>query len=125
LYNMNDLNKAQRHLRRRDDYYNNALKYAAKGKFPKASELLWGAVTQSLKALAATRDINITSHAAFFSFTRDLSKEIDKPRELTRLTRETAFNLFTSFTCAVHQPSPSRLLFPRRLRHPYQIYAAC
>ncbi len=45
---MSDLNKAQRHLRRRDDYYNNALKYAAKGNFPKASELLWGAVTQSL-----------------------------------------------------------------------------
>ena len=74
---MSDLNKAQRHVRRRDDYYNNALKYAATGKFPKASEFLWGAVTQSLKALAATRDINIASHAAFFSFTRDISKELE------------------------------------------------
>lgn len=74
---MSDLNKAHRHLRRRDDYYNNALKYAAKGKFPKASELLWGAVTQSLKALGATRNINIASHAMFFSFTRDLSKELE------------------------------------------------
>ncbi len=74
---MDNLNKAQRHLRRRDDYYNNALKYAAKGKFPKASEFLWGAVTQSLKALAAMRDINITTHAAFFGFTRDISKELE------------------------------------------------
>ena len=64
-------------MRRRDDYYNNALKYAAKGKFPKASELLWGAVTQSLKALAATRNIYIVSHAMFFSFTHDLSKELE------------------------------------------------
>ena len=74
---MSNLNKAQRHLRRRDDYYNNALKYAAKGKFPKASEFLWGAVTQSLKALAATRDITRPTHAAFFNFTRDISKELE------------------------------------------------
>ncbi|MHC1610512.1 MAG: PaREP1 family protein [Candidatus Methanospirareceae archaeon] len=74
---MRDLNKAQRHLRRRDDYYNNALRYIAEGKFSKASELLWGAVTQSLKALAATRDINIPTHAAFFNFTRDLAKELE------------------------------------------------
>ncbi len=74
---MDNLNKAQRHVRRRDDYYNNALKYAATGKFPKASEFLWGAVTQSLKALAATRDITIATHAAFFSFTRDISKELE------------------------------------------------
>ena len=73
---MNGVNKVQRYLRRRDDYYINALKYVGKGKFSKASELLWGAVTQSLKALAAIRDINITSHAAFFNFTRDISKEL-------------------------------------------------
>jgi hypothetical protein len=71
------LNKTQRYLRRRDDYYNNALKYAAKGKFSKASELLWGAVTQSLKALAAMRDIDITTHVAFFNFTRDISKDLE------------------------------------------------
>ena len=69
--------KAQRHLKLRDDYYKNALKYTAKGKFQKASELLWDAVTQSLKALAATRDIDIATHAAFFDFTRELAKELE------------------------------------------------
>jgi hypothetical protein len=74
---MNNLNKAQRYLRRRNEYYNNGLKYGGKGKFSKASELLWGAVTQSLKTLAATRDIDITTHGAFFNFTRAIGKELE------------------------------------------------
>lgn len=73
---MYDQNKVQRYLRRREDYYNNALKHAAKGNFSKASELLWGAVTQSLKALAAMRGIAITIHGSFFNFTRLISEEL-------------------------------------------------
>ena len=49
----------------------------AAGEYRKASELLWGAVTQQLKALAATRDIMIQSHRDFFDFIRQLAKELN------------------------------------------------
>ncbi len=41
----------------------------------KASELFGGLITQQLKALAATRNILITSHGQFFDFLRQLSSE--------------------------------------------------
>jgi Archaeal PaREP1/PaREP8 family. len=68
---------AQRYLRRRSEYWDNALKYVGGGKFAKASEFLWGAIAQSIKAVAIMRDIKITRHSAFFDFMRDLSKELN------------------------------------------------
>ncbi|MBN1762981.1 MAG: PaREP1/PaREP8 domain-containing protein [Methanomicrobia archaeon] len=63
-----------------EKYYNNALKHAAHGEFTKASELLWGAVTQSLRALATMRGIYIRSHKGYSSLTFLLSQEL-KDRE--------------------------------------------
>ncbi len=59
----------------RDQYRANAEHAIEAGELRKASELLWGAVTQQLKALAATRNIVITSHGQFFDFLRQLSSE--------------------------------------------------
>jgi Archaeal PaREP1/PaREP8 family len=59
----------------RDQYRSNADRAIALGEFRKASELLWGAVTQQLKALAAYRDIVITSHRQFFDFLRQYGVE--------------------------------------------------
>jgi hypothetical protein len=60
----------------RDQYRSNAEQAIALGEYRKASELLWGAVTQQLKALAATHNVVITSHRQFFDFLRQLSAEL-------------------------------------------------
>ena len=59
----------------RDQYLSNAEHAIAAGEYRKASELLWGAVTQQLKALAASRNILITSHRQFFDFLRQYAAE--------------------------------------------------
>ncbi len=64
----------------RDQYRSNAEHAIAAGEYRKASELLWGAVTQQLKALAAAHNIVITSHRQFFDFLRQLASELgDRP----------------------------------------------
>jgi Archaeal PaREP1/PaREP8 family len=60
----------------RDQYRANAEHAIEAGELRKASELLWGAVTQQLKALAATRDVVISSHRDFFDFLRQLAKDV-------------------------------------------------
>ena len=77
---MSNSNKVERYWIKSEKYYNNALKHAAHGEFSKASELLWGAVTQSLRALAAMRGIYIKSHKGYSSLTFSLSQEL-KDRE--------------------------------------------
>lgn len=59
----------------RDQYRSNADKAIAAGEYRKASELLWGAITQQLKALAAAQSIIISSHRQFFDFLRELCAE--------------------------------------------------
>ena len=66
--------------RTRDQYRANADHAIVLGEYRKASELLWGAVTQQLKAFAATRNVAITSHRQFFELVRQLAAELrDKP----------------------------------------------
>ena len=62
------------YLKTRDKYLSNTNKYFGKNEFRKSSELLWGAVTQSIKALASVSNIHIPSHAKFFDYTRSVSK---------------------------------------------------
>ena len=59
----------------RDQYRSNAEQAIAAGEYRKASELLWGAITQQLKALAARYGVEIKSHREFFEFLRQLSLE--------------------------------------------------
>lgn len=49
----------------------------AKNEPRKASELLWGAVTQTVKAVALIANRQITTHADFFSFTRTLANDLN------------------------------------------------
>jgi hypothetical protein len=60
----------------RDEYFANAELFAGKKEYRKASELLWGAVTQAIKALAAKHGLEIKSHTEFFDYMRNLSKEL-------------------------------------------------
>lgn len=63
----------------RDEYRSNAQKAIASQEYRKASELQWGAVTQQLKAFAATCNVLIQSHREFFEFLRRLAKELEDP----------------------------------------------
>lgn len=63
-------------LRDRDAYYRNAEEFIERGELRKASEMLWGAVTQSVKALAAASNIEISTHDRFFVFLREFCHEL-------------------------------------------------
>lgn len=77
---LSDLAYLESLYRTRDQYRSNAEHAIFAGEYRKASELLWGAVTQQLKALAATHNFVITSHRQFFDFLRQLAAELkDKP----------------------------------------------
>ena len=73
---MSDLTYIAHLFETRDQYRENADKAVAAGEFRKASELLWGSITQELKALAATYGIVISSHRQFFEFLRQLASEV-------------------------------------------------
>ncbi len=77
MKNFNNI-KIREYLETRDNYYQNTLKFLKKNNYRKASEFLWGTITQSLKFLAALRNIKIFSHKHFFDFVRDLSKELEE-----------------------------------------------
>ena len=72
-------NLVNSYIQMRDKYHTNAQKLAAEGEFRKASELLWGAVTQAIKALAAKRGHRIDNHSQFLDFVQTLAKEIEEP----------------------------------------------
>jgi len=72
LLHMSDLRP---HVKMRDEYLANAEKFAGKGEYRKASELLWGAVTQAIKALASKHGWVIEKHWQFFDFMQATAKE--------------------------------------------------
>lgn len=61
----------------RDQYRSNAEHAILAGEYRKASELIWGAVTQQLKAIAAKRNTVITSHRQFFDLLRQLASDLE------------------------------------------------
>lgn len=69
------MKKNNPYVKMRDEYLANAEKFAGKGEYRKASELLWGAVTQAIKASAFKRGLVIENHAQFFEFMQGVAKE--------------------------------------------------
>jgi len=63
------------YIKIRDEYFANAEMFAGKGEYRKASELLWGAIAQTIKALAIKRGLIIENHRQFFDYMRGLAKE--------------------------------------------------
>lgn len=75
----NSEDPVKKYLRTADTYHNNALELFGRREFRKAGELLWGAVTQRIKAVAAVRGIQIQNHNEFFNFMREVTREIENP----------------------------------------------
>ena len=72
-----DLSKeVPKYLGMRDHYLSNAGDMIKKNNLRKASELLWGAITQTIKSLASLSNIYIYSHNKFRSYTEEVSKQI-------------------------------------------------
>jgi len=66
------------YIRTRDKYLSNSDRLSGEGEFRKASELLWGAITQAIKALAAAWGQRISKHGEFFDFMRTIAREVDE-----------------------------------------------
>lgn len=57
-------------------YFENGLKFTQEPKrLNKASELLWGAAVKAVKAIAALRQIKLTTHYETTSFVQEFAKE--------------------------------------------------
>ncbi len=67
------------YLKMRDQYYKNAEEFIGRGELRKSSELLWGAISQSIKALGILANQELVSHRDFFPFMQQLSKELGDP----------------------------------------------
>ena len=73
-----DLSKdISKYLVTRDHYLSNAEDMIRKKNLRKASELLWGAITQTIKSLALLSGIPIYSHNGFRLYIKEISKEIN------------------------------------------------
>lgn len=57
-------------------YLENALVHLQANEASKAGEFLWGAIAESLHALAASRNINLRTHKQLRQFVGALSKEL-------------------------------------------------
>lgn len=76
-------------------YLENGLISLNQGDYDKASEFLWGSIAQAIKAVAATRGIELKTHRELWEFTRELTKELDDPRVYEAF--RTASYLHTNF----------------------------
>lgn len=61
-------------------YMQNALSSLARHDYDKASEFLWGSAAQAVKAVAASRGMNLRSHGELWDFTRELSRDLAEPQ---------------------------------------------
>ncbi|RLG72430.1 MAG: hypothetical protein DRO11_02270 [Methanobacteriota archaeon] len=70
----------EKHLLQSRKYLFNAYKSISDRNYDKASEFLWGATAQIIKALAAKKGIILSSHRDLWDFVEQLAKELeDKP----------------------------------------------
>jgi len=57
-------------------YYENALRFIEAGDAEKASEFLWGSVSQAIKAVAMSRGIELRSHRRIRDYAIELAKSL-------------------------------------------------
>ncbi len=57
-------------------YFENAYKFIAAGDAEKASEFLWGSLSQALKAVAASRNIRLRSHGEIRDYAIELARAL-------------------------------------------------
>jgi len=61
-------------------YLQNGVMSLNHGDYDKASEFFWGSIAQAVKAVAASRGLELKTHKELWDFTRELAKELSDPR---------------------------------------------
>ncbi|MBI2831392.1 MAG: hypothetical protein HYX79_03955 [Chloroflexi bacterium] len=85
----------KRHQRQSIHYFENALKFIEAGDAEKASEFLWGSMTQALKALAASRGIKLKSHRDMRDYALEVARDLSD--DSVRLIFDKAQSLHSNF----------------------------
>ena len=75
---------AERYLKLNRKYLDEAEEFLAKGDPVQASEKLWGAAAEMVKAVAAKRGISLKSHRDLWEFVAKLTDELNDP-DITKL----------------------------------------
>jgi len=78
------MDKVKHYLELNRKYLKEAEGFLAKGDSVQASEKLWGASAEIVKAVAAQRGLELKTHADLWNFTTKLSSELGDP-EMLRL----------------------------------------
>jgi len=76
-------------------YFENALKFIEAGDAEKASEFLWGSMSQALKAVAASKDIRLRSHKDIRDYAFELARTL--PDDSIRNAFNNAQSLHSNF----------------------------
>ncbi len=72
---MTPVEKAARHKKQSLHYLRNAQQYIEKADAEKASEFLWGGMSQAVKAFAAMKGIPLRGHRELRAYARGLARE--------------------------------------------------
>lgn len=75
---------AEHYLNLHRKYLEDADALILSGDYPQASEKLWGAAAEIVKAVGALRGIELKTHAELFQYVAKLREELKDP-ELSRL----------------------------------------
>ena len=87
--------KSNKHRAQSTHYFENALHFMDVGDAEKASEFLWGSVSQALKAVAASRGIELKSHSRIRGYAMELAKSLQD--ESIRYAFNSAQQLHSNF----------------------------
>ena len=68
--------KVKKYQTRSNRYFRNALHFIEAGDAEKASEFLWGSMSQALKAVAASRDKRLRSHKDIRDYAAELTRAL-------------------------------------------------
>jgi hypothetical protein len=90
------LNDFEEYSEASDNYLANALDLLRRGEEQKAGELLWGAIAEAVKALAATRDESPVRHKDLVKFVRAIALDVNDERiwELFRAAQDLHDNFY-------------------------------
>lgn len=69
------MEKVENYLKLNDKYLKEGDALLEKGDYVQASEKFWGAAAEAVKAIAASRGVDIRSHGELYRFVTTLSKE--------------------------------------------------
>jgi len=78
------MEKTQNYIKLNNKYLKEAETLMGKGDYVQASEKLWGAAAEVVKAVAAKRGTELKSHRELYGFVSKLKDELHEP-ELVRL----------------------------------------